>query len=188
MKVFLLIIVLITFTPKLNSQVPEDSLNTGFRVKKGIITLKNGNSYFFSDLRFSTDSVRYLTAEKNPYSCLADEVWQIKKNSRSTVPGALIGGGAGLFFGVSMMKALEGLIEVFSFGYYIKNEDKAERTQFIVFSTLIGAGLGSLCGMLIPNNKVIYSGAVESISFQPLIVTDNNQVPYVGMNIRINLR
>lgn len=67
-------------------------------------------------------------------------------------------------------------------------DTRKEQTSTIIFSTLVGAGLGAGIGALFPKNKIIFSNSNQSISFAPIVTMNPQLKPELGVTFRINFR
>jgi hypothetical protein len=184
------------FILEVQSQTPNDTIKTSFPVKMGKITLKDGSSYTFTNLRYRNHIISFSDREMNNQHFNLYEIEKITKRSRSTVAGMCIGAGVGLIGGAAMYEVVEMevtmvkvLFYLFTFGAAGNIETtKKEKSFFLIFSTLMGAGEGALVGTFIYHNKKIYASPVESIGMQPLIVPFDSKRPIIGLTLHVNLR
>jgi hypothetical protein len=181
--------VLFLITWSLNSQIPYNTVNVTFPVKKGVVTFTDGSSCFFNNLQYYNDTVSFLDSEMNNLYYNLDEIAKITGKSRSTAAGMFIGAGSGLILGVGFYSAIIGLAEALTFGLLEEDDaSKKEKTNFLISTTLIGAGIGALTGSFIYHNKTIYASQIESIGFQSVIVPSGSKMPMIGLSMQINLR
>lgn len=184
----LLLMVSVTGFSQSTNQLPP---SPGF-VKKGIITLNDGTPNYFNHLQFRNDTVFYQDFEMNSMKVPLPEINQITKESSYLGIGVLAGGGFGLLFGLVMAKTLDrtgDFVAIIStWGEEQSLDTRKEQTSILIFSTLVGTGLGAGIGALFPKNKIIFSNSNQSISFAPVVTMNPQLKPELGVTFRINFR
>jgi hypothetical protein len=103
--------------------------------------------------------------------------------------GFLIGAAGGMLSGVIFYKAMEGLLDgivlVFTLGLVDDAETPNLQAATILEMGLIGAAAGTLYGLLIPRQKVVYLNQQTTLSFHPAVFQVQGN-PGAGLTLRIN--
>ena len=169
--VLFLFVGLDTFSQEINQ------LNNGVLVRKGKITIKDGKSESFRNLKLSNGIITFSNSKGKVIEQKTSDVFKITKTGNYAVLGAL-GGGASALLG-----SLQGLGESYSAGY----GSNGNETSLIVGLTAGGAVLGGLIGLMFKKEKTVYKNNA-SLSFYPTINATQDSKFYPMLSLKINLK
>jgi hypothetical protein len=182
-----------TIAPQIPKEYQElpDSLNIiGTEpIKKGDITLYDGNVIRFSDLRLSNDTVFFLSKKSSASSLALSEIKGITKTKSSPGIGALSGGIAGLFGGL----LVSGIVNprrttVEWIDDQIDGEDdvqdiRKEDVPYMAIGTAAGAAIGTLVGLGIKKSTVVYFHN-KTVDVLPVIGFGYGEKPAVMLTLK----
>src|ERR1035437_88078 len=144
-------------TPEIN-QISQST-----PVRKGKITLRDGQSINFRNLTLKGNTISFTNSEGNTINKETSQVFKVTRYSNFAGYGALLGGLSGL------LGALQGINEVNSvnnsLGVKTENNDN---TGLVVGLTIGGAVFGGLVGLMFKSEKTIYKNNA-ALSFYPSI-------------------
>ncbi|HAQ17804.1 MAG TPA: hypothetical protein DCR40_01070 [Prolixibacteraceae bacterium] len=161
-------------------------------LKKGVMTLNDGSPIYYKQLQLRNDSVFYQDYNLNAEKTALLDISQITKNGSYAGIGALSGCGLGLLAGIGIAKAMDDtgdlLSNVFTLGQEPELDTRKEETSMVIFSTLIGTGIGALAGALFSKNIIVFSQSIKSISFTPSFNLGTGSEPEFVVSCRITFR
>ncbi len=159
-------------------------------VRRGSLTMTDGTVYPFRKLRFSNDSVSFLSEGKDrQYLPLAD-VKEVVHNRWQPAQGAAVVGLAGLAIGFLAGGAM--YMEDGDFWRYFFSGDensgvKYPRTGYKIAlrGAAGGAAFGFLAGMTTDKEKIVYRKGDTPIEVFPEVNLLNHEVPIYGLTIKV---
>lgn len=158
-------------------------------VRRGSLTMTDGTVYPFRKLRFSNDSVSFLSEGKDrQYLPLAD-VKEVVHNRWQPAQGAAVVGLAGLAIGFLAGGAM--YMEDGDFWRYFFSGDensgvKYPRTGYKIalWGMVGGAAFGFLAGMTTDKEKIVYRKGDTPIEVFPEVNLLNHEVPIYGLTLK----
>ena len=158
-------------------------------VRRGYIRLTDGSYSPFRSLTQVNDSVWFTEIDKTIIVLPLAEVQSIHRITSYAGTGVLAGGVAGLAFGILGAKAFadisDSLLDIFTLGYADDADTRSDEVQVVVFSTLVGAGVGFVTGSFFKREKVVYEQKF-SVGIYPgsLRMPEGEITPAVTFQIR----
>jgi hypothetical protein len=160
------------------SQQDFNLLKRGQFLRKGKITLKDGKTQKFRNLKYMNDYVNFKNFDGKMVDQKISDVEKITKKTNLGWVGFFTGG-------------LSGLLSASQFINQTKQDGtanfvKIDSTPIIVGFTAGGAILGGLLGLCFSNEKTVYNNS-KGMSFYPSVQYLNSGKYYASLTLRLNL-
>lgn len=173
--IYLLFIGVNVYSQELNHLV------NGSIIRKGRITLQDGKSQTFKNLKLSNDVISFSDHQGNLVNQKTSDVYKITKNGNYAAYGALLGGAS------CLVGALQGVNDAntINSAYGVKSSN--DGSSLVLVFTVGGIVVGGLIGMLITNEKTVYRNK-KQLSFYPNLnyAPDGKCYPTLSFKININ--
>ncbi len=169
---------------KSGSYFPEiNRLQNGISVPRGKMTLKDGTSVKFRNLRLQNSVFNYIDSNGNTTEKSPSEVFKVTKNGTFAGYGALTGGLSGLL-ACLQFSASESQNDI-NYGYYGYEKRELSGSDYLLITT-IGVGIGGLIGMLFKKETTVFKNNA-ALSFYTSINSSlpGNYCPMISLNINL---
>ena len=158
-------------------------------VRRGSLTMTDGTVYPFRKLRFSNDSVSFLSEGKDrQYLPLAD-VKEVVHNRWQPAQGAAVVGLAGLAIGFLAGGAI--YMEDGDFWQYFFSGDEDSGVRYprsgykiALWGMVGGAAFGFLAGMTTDKEKIVYRKGDTPVEVFPEVNLLNHEIPIYGLTLK----
>lgn len=159
-------------------------------VRRGSLTMTDGTVYPFRKLRFSNDSVSFLSEGSERRNLPLADVKEVVHNRWQPAQGAAVVGLAGLAIGFLAGGAM--YMEDGDFWRYFFSGDEDSGVRYprsgykiAMWGALGGAALGFLAGMGTDKEKIVYRQGDIPVEVFPEVNLLNHEIPIYGLTLKV---
>jgi len=159
-------------------------------VRRGSLTTVDGTVKHFRKLRFSNDSVSFLSEGAGRQYLPLDEVKEVVHNRWQPAQGALVVGLSGMAIGFLAGAAMYMEDGDFWRFFFSGDEDSGVRYprsgyKIALWGMVGGAAFGFLAGMTTDKEKMIYRQGDTPVEVFPQVDLLHNEVPIYGLTLKV---